>query len=301
MDHLTRSVGFLAVAVTAAFATPAGAVTWDAGNKTTTNAQTTSACAGSVACQFTVNASGGSAGTAKFRAYSNSAMDNTGNNPGPVGSASGGTGWIAAQNFFYSGSGFGIRNSSEPEGTSSPEHATDNRNVVDIMVIELPDPGAGFTWDVTSFMSGWAREGFGGTNDPHSADYELFIGGQNLGANFNFAGVCFDAGSHSQGSCGAGDTALSTLGGGFKNITSAIQNFGNGPGMDVPEGTSASVTTNNTGRYLVLTGQLGGAADAFKLKQINALKTNHTPLPGTLALLGLGLLGLVSVRRRSVA
>ena len=68
---------------------------------------------------------------------------------------------------------------------------------------------------------------------------------------------------------------------------------------------------NVTGRYLVITGALGpgtingvtvdGASDAFKVSQIVAtqgLPPSSVPVPGSLPLVGLGLLALTIVRRR---
>ena len=61
--------------------------------------------------------------------------------------------------------------------------------------------------------------------------------------------------------------------------------------------TSIGVTTGITGNYIVVAGRLGENDDAFKFKSITA--TSVVPVPGTLALLGLGLFGLAAVRRRS--
>ena len=91
-----------------------------------------------------------------------------------------------------------------------------------------------------------------------------------------------------------GQTALSSLG--FQQITSAISNSGN----NIQQDTTTAVNSTVTGKYIVMAGRLGQGDDAFKLKSITALKQTgpgQTPAPGTLALLGLGLIGLVAVRR----
>jgi hypothetical protein len=199
--------------------------------------------------------------------------------------------WITGNLAYYgTGSGFGVKNTNQQgagEEDISPEHATDNKEVLDLLVIELPTLPVGTVWDLEAFKLGWAQENGAGT----SADVSMFIGGKNLGANYDFAAnnVCMD---FSGGAC-AGMNKLSTLGGGFTDITAAIANSGN----NIVQDTTTTVNTAATGNYLIVSGRLGDKDDAFKFKSITA--TQKVPVPGTLALLGLGLIGLVANRRRT--
>jgi hypothetical protein len=60
--------------------------------------------------------------------------------------------------------------------------------------------------------------------------------------------------------------------------------------------------TNETGRYVVITGRLDHSADAFKVSGLSASQFfGQTPIPGSLALLGAGLIGFAASRRRATA
>ena len=229
-----------------------------------------------------------SVGSALVRAYSTTPAAVSG--PGPT------TGnWVEANIFKYGG-GFGITNtvSGDTGEGATPEHAIDNNQVLDIAVIELPTLPAGMVWDFTNFKLGWAEEN-GSSN--RWADVSAFIGGSSLNSNYDFRDVCFTA-------CTGAASTLSALG--FNEVTGSITNPAgsasgnpcpaNSGGNNVCEGTTDSFNTNQTGKYLVMAGRLGDQYDAFKLDSITAVKT--VPLPGTLALLGLGLCGMVTTRRR---
>jgi len=293
-------MGWLALTV---LAVPASAVTWTATERTSSSASSTN-CGGSVTCQFTLT-DGSGGGSVKLRAYSNTAWASSGA-AGPVGTGTWTTnnstftnssGWTAARNVYYSGeNAFGISNNIQylnSEESAYPELGVDNKEVLDLMVVELPQV-TGQTWDLSSFMLGWANE-----NGLAQSDVSMFIGGNSLGANYDFTGVCIDTALSSLGGCRSGEKALSSLGGGFTDITSAIAGGGN----DVAQLTSTGVSTTATGNYVVMAGRLGQNDDSFKLKSITATNVPYNgphgaPAPGTLALLGLGLLGLMSTRRR---
>lgn len=281
MRHLKGVLELLAAAV-AALAMPAGATEWSFPT-TNTNVTVTDCGGGATSCKYSfLSNSGGQ--TLKVHAFSTA--NNTSPNSNPPGT------WKNANLQNYSGE-FGITNlvGDAGEGTS-PEHAVDNDGAYDIMVFELP---TGMAWDIEAFRLGWASE----SGNMVSADVQTWFGGGQ--AAIDFTQVCF-TGCAKPLVSGAGNL-------GFKDITSAMlgvnYNGPNGPGdNNVPEEQTIFYNQSNpgtqNGRYLVMTGKLGDSKDAFKPEYLKAFGTTvtQTPLPGTLALLGLGLAGLVAARRR---
>lgn len=275
---MNRILAFLALLAGAALALPAAAVQWNS-----SSAGSATACAGGTLCQMAMTSSDGSA---LVSAYSTT--------PAQAGGGTTAGNWVEANLFKYGG-GFGISNAGTGDSGESgtPEHAIDNANVLDILVIELPTLPAGMVWDFTNFMLGWAEEN-GSSN--RWADISMFIGGSSLGSGYDFRDVCFTG-------CTGGAATLASLG--FADVTSAITNpagsapgnacAANSGGFNVCEGVTASINTDQTGKYLVVAGKLGDQYDAFKFDMLKAVKT---PVPGTLTLLGLGLFGLVALRRR---
>ena len=306
-------MGYAALAGLAAFALPAGAVQWwnspDSSsnnvspNPSATGPWTAGACtsggaaaAASGCQQFNVTATVDGIGyTMKVRAYSTPTV--TGSTTSPGGS------WATANLYNYSGSGFGISNrvSGDTNEGTVPEHAVDNDQVYDLIVFELPQV-TGSTWDFEAFQLGWAREG----NAGQSADVQAWFGGSSLGANYDFTDVCFSScssGTHK--TLTGSDTGL-----GFVNITDTISSAANGSGcvasvdgLDVCQNALATVNSSATGNYVVMSGRLGDVLDAFKPEMIQAKLVpggpgGNTPVPGTAYLLGLGLMGVVALRRR---
>ena len=254
------------------FAMPAKATEWTFPSSNT-NVTVTDCGGGATSCKYSFLSNSGGL-TLKVHAFS------TPNNTSPDSTPSGL--WRNANLQNYSGD-FGITNlvGDYGEGTS-PEHAVDNDGAYDVMVFELP---TGKTWDIEGFRLGWASESGNGV----SADVQTWIGGGQGPINWNQ--VCFSG-------CGAGELVS---GMGFKDITSAMQGVNyNGGDNNVPEGQTITFSGTQTGRYLVMSGKLGDSKDAFKPEFLKAFGTTitQTPLPGTLALLGLGFAGLVAARRR---
>lgn len=306
----------MALAVLGAFALPAGAVQWWSSPDSSTNnidpnqpstgpwaagpctsggaAATASGCQ-----QFNITATvSGVSYTMKVRAYSAPTVTNS--NTSPPGS------WVTANLFNYSSSGFGISNrvSGDTYEGTAPEHAVDNDQVYDLIVFELPQV-SGQTWDFEAFQLGWAREG----NAGQAADIQAWFGGSSLGSNYDFTKVCFSDCSNvaHKTLTGAGSSSL-----GFANITDTISSSGNSTGcvasvdgFDVCQNGLATVNSSATGNYVVMAGRLGDVLDAFKPEMIQAKLVpggpGGAPVPGTAYLLGLGLVGVIALRRRPAA
>jgi uncharacterized protein (TIGR03382 family) len=181
---------------------------------------------------------------------------------------------------------------SNPEHVSNaPQHAIDNNGVDDILVVDFGSSG----WDVNSFSLGYTCNASTGVCGGAVA-VEAWIGGAN-GATIDFSTEKFSAN---------GDLNAIPMTGGFSRLT-----LTNDP---LTGGTINAPGTTPTGRYLVITGALAagtvsdlgtatnGYSDAFKVSNIIATSTNtgsNVPTPGSLPLLGLGLLALVTIRRRA--
>lgn len=289
MRHMTRVLGYVAMAVAASVAMPAAATQWDSTGASAAGTGSAGACAttgySTLNCQMTV---GTGTTQLKVRAYSTRTANAAGD--GSIGTTTGN--WRAANLMVYSG-GFGIMNavSGDINESVSPEHATDNDQVVDVLVYELP---AGELWDIDAFRLGWAQDGqtYSGT-----ADITAWFGGSNLASDFNFSTVCFS-------SCDAGGTTLASLGGGFSDITGFINNAAGTAGTDnnIAVDTIQNFSGVQTGRYLIMTGRLGDDDDHFKMNMLKATPKppGQTPAPGTVVLLGLGLIAMGSLRRRLV-
>ena len=191
--------------------------------------------------------------------------------------------WQSASIATYTG-GIGVSNSVNPD-TVVPQHAIDNNGAMDVVVFELPK---GTDWD--SFKINW---------DQVDSDVQAWVGGDSLAAGYDFTGVCFVAGC-------ASTKSLASLGFVEAPNTGGVATSPNGGAfVNVPLNTSETLSSDQTGRYLIMAGDLGLGSvttgnDFFKISSVSATAgLKILPEPGSIALLGLGLAALGFSRRRA--
>ena len=254
-----------------AFAVPASAATWN----TTNNIGLTS---GSIYCSTTTcqtTASGLTGSIITMTAYSTPTLQSsTTTSPTDTGN------WLNANIAIYGGNGVGISNS--PQGatdTSVPQHAIDNNGVDDILVVDFGSNN----WDVSSFSLGYtcAMNSTASGCVGSTVNVAAWVGGTSA-VNFNtFGGF-------------SGNGAAATLPG-FSALTLSPDPGGSGMRTD-------TTVPNPVGRYLVITGDLARYTDSFKVSGITATQSTPpggtVPLPGTVPLLGFGLLAMTWASRR---
>ncbi|MGQ0651210.1 MAG: hypothetical protein ACT4P4_02905 [Betaproteobacteria bacterium] len=255
----------------------AGSLTAHAVSWTTTNSVALGVAGGSIYCSTTTCNTSGSGLTGSVMQMSAYSTPSSGTPTPESGS------WIDAKIAIYGGYGAGITNTLQSSSTEAgyPQHAMDNRVVNDILVVDFGSNN----WDVSSFSLGWACtiDSYGTGCSGSTVNVAAWVGG--TGA-IDFNTVAFS---------GTGSSATLP---GFQALTLSNDPGGTGVKTD---------STSHLGRYLVISGDLGGTSSAFKVSGLSAVQVTvpppqGVPAAGTLPLLLLGAAALgATLRRRRTA
>lgn len=202
------------------------------------------------------------------------------------------------------GGGLGVVNRSEDINKTGP-HSADNYSGIDALVLSFTNQVS-----LTGFTIGW-----NGTDNPTTDCITSSWWGCTSSVSYNDSDMSVYAWSGASGSAPT-SFAPSAAGSGWTLIGN-YYNVGasNGVGSSADkQGGSASFTTATSSSYWMIsalgtgTGTCGthndSCIDAFKLLSVAGTVPSTppgVPEPGSLALLGLGALGLVAARRKSVA
>jgi hypothetical protein len=256
------AVGVAILAVTASQAC-AGAFTFDFSS----TYQTASSSGNPYGNSLTFRSVESSAETVSARAYYTQSSDS-----GAFGSAYLG---------LYSG-GLGISNPTEggPPATA-PNHAIDNNGRDDYLLLEFDSPNH----VLTEFEIGWVYQEAQDQNRA-AADVQIWVGGPSV-TNFDLAAANALCGNQV-----CNPDQLTNLG--------FVQVPANGVFENVALGTTQQVSTQISGRYVLIAGQRGETDDYFKLDAAQVNEVITAPEPSSLSLLfgAAGALAMVARRRR---
>lgn len=186
---------------------------------------------------------------------------------------------ISASVYSWGGGGLGVVNANEDPNATGP-HAVDSYGGIDALVLNFAS-----TVSLSSFQIGWngTDNSYNGYNDSDISVYAWTGTAANGPTTYNKS-----------------DSSWKLIGDYF-DVGASNNSSGN-----LVAGGSAGVSTTTFSSYWLISamGNSDSKIDAFKLLSVSGMTSTPptgVPEPGSIALLGLGALGMLAVRRKTTA